>query len=293
MKTSFALWRSVIDEAKQCNEIAAVASLLSAMKYDKEYQDGLIINLDQIGVYLYGDIPDYQQKKRILNGLKGLETSQKIQLKKFSPSVFEVTLCGFNQTFSQSKVASMILLTDDLIKIFRSETKMDKFKLYLVFSIIVKNMDYSFKEKELRYKICHFPLSVMAANAGMTEKTFITYVKELERLHILYVLHSNGMYNVYKRMRITNLYCRFCDAELCNKFAKRINFMSSNNVTYDTNFKRKMKQVYNQICKGKIDYDNSVYEKLIEYVLMTEQTDLFNLDIVLEAQQETKSTICM
>ena len=286
MKTSFALWRSVIDEAKQCNEIAAVASLLSAMKYDKEYQDGLIINLDQIGVYLYGDIPDYQQKKRILNGLRGLETSQMIQLKKFSPSVFEVTLCGFNQTFSQSKVASMILLTDDLIKIFRSETKMDKFKLYLVFSIIVKNMDYSFKEKELRYKICHFPLSSMATNAGMTEKTFITYLKELERLHILYVLHSNGMYNVYKRMRITNLYCRFCDAELCDKFAKQINFMSSNEFTYDTNFRRKMKQIYNQICKGKIDYSESVYDELIMYINDSETAVGYDINIVYEAQQK-------
>lgn len=286
MKTSFVLWRSVIDEAKQCNEIAAVASLLSAMKYDKEYQDGLIINLDQIGVYLYGDIPDYQQKKRILNGLKGLETSQMIQLKKFSSSVFEVTLCGFNQAFSQSKVASMILLTDDLIKIFRLETKMDKFKLYLVFSIIVKNMDYSFKEKELRYKICHFPLSSMATNAGMTEKTFITYVKELERLHILYVLHSNGMYNVYKRMRITNLYCRFCDAELCDKFAKKINFMSSNEFTYDTNFRRKMKQIYNQICKGKIDYPEKTYDELIMYINDAETAIDYDINIVYEAQQK-------
>lgn len=286
MKISFALWRSVIDEAKQCNEIAAVASLLSAMKYDKEYQDNLIVSLDQVGTCLYGNVPDYQQKKRILNGLNGLEASQMIQLKKFSPSVFEVTLCGFNQTFSQTKVASMVLYTDDLIRIFRSETKMDKFKLYLVFSVITKNMDYSFREKDMRYKFCHFPLSIMAANANMAEKTFIGYTKELERLDILYILHSNGMYNVYQKMRITNIYCRFSDAELCREFAKRINFMSSNDVTYDTNFKRKMKQIYNQIYKGKIDYDNSIYEKLIEYVLMTEQTDVFNLDIVYEAQKK-------
>ena len=292
MKKSFLLWRSIVEQSKDNCEMNAIASLLSAMQYDCDYFGSLTTSVDQIGGYLYGAAPDRQQKKRILNGLYQLRDMQLIQMTELSSSLFEIVLCNFNKNYEETGQGTVVLYLEDLINIFRANTTVDKFKLYNVFTTVITRMDYSKKiEQILRYKFCTTPICFLANEADMSSKTFTNYIQELEKLGILYVMHSNGMYNIYKKMRITNIYCRTADNELCNKYAKQINFMSTNEFTYDTNFRRKMKQIYNQICKGKIDYPESVYDDLIMYINDSETAVGFDINIVYEAQQKAQK-IC-
>lgn len=287
MKKSFLLWRSIIDESKDNCEMTAVAALLSSMQYESDYLGSLIVHVDQIGATLYGVAPDRQQKKRILNGLHQLRDLQLIQMTELSSSLFKIILCGLNQKCEDTDRHVVVLYTEDLINIFRADTTVDKFKLYNVLTTIIVRMDYSKKiEKTIRYKFCTTPICFLANQIDMSSRTFASYVQELEKLGILYVMHSNGMYNVYKRMRVTNIYCRAADSELCGKYAKQINFMSSNEFTYDTNFRRKMKQIYNQICKGKIDYPEKTYDELIMYINDSETAVGYDINIVYEAQQK-------
>lgn len=287
MKKSFLLWRSIIEKSKDHCEMTAVAAFLSSMQYESDYLGSLIVHVNQIGATLYGVVPDRQQKKKILNGLHQLRDLQLIQMKELSSFTFEIVLCNFNKKYEDTGESYVVLYTEDLINIFRSDTTVDKFKLYNAFTTVITHMDYSKKiEQILRYKFCTTPICFLANRADMSSRTFTSYVQELEKLGILYVMHSNGMYNVYKRMRVTNIYCRAADNELCGKYAKQINFMSSNEFTYDTNFRRKMKQIYNQICKGKIDYSESVYDELIMYINDSETAVGYDINIVYEAQQK-------
>ena len=267
--------------------MTSIAALLSSMQYENDYMGSLTVDLDQIGGILYGTAPNRQQKKRILNGLHQLRDLQLIQMKELSSSLFEIVLCGFNQKHEDTGEHVLVLYTEDLINIFRADTTVDKFKLYNVLTIVIVCMDYSKKiEQSLRYKFCTTPINSLSDQANMSYKTFTSYIQELERLNILYVMHSNGMYNIYKKMRITNIYCRVFDKELCSKYAKGINFMSTNQFTYNTNFKRKMKQIYNQICKGNINYTEDIYDKLIGYIIDTDEGKSYDINIVYEAQQK-------
>lgn len=287
MKKSFLLRRSIVEQSKDNCEMTTIASLLSAMQYENDYFGSLTVSVDQIGGTLYGATPDRQQKKRILNGLHQLRDLQLIQMTELSSSLFEIVLCNFNKKSVDTGEYVVVLYTNDLINIFRADTTMDKFKLYNVLTTIIVCMDYSKKiEQTLRYKFCTTPIYYLANQADMASRTFTSYVQELEKLGILYVMHSNGMYNIYKKMRITNIYCRTADSVLCGKYAKQINFMSTNDFTYDTNFRRKMKQIYNQICKGKIDYSESVYNELIMYINDAETAVGYDINIVHEAQQK-------
>ena len=47
-----------------------------------------------------------------------------------------------------------------------------------------------------------------------------------------------------------------------------------------------MKQIYNQICKGKIDYSESIYDELIMYINDSETAVGYDINIVYEAQQK-------
>lgn len=287
MKKSFLLRRSIVEQSKDNCEMTAIASLLSAMQYENDYFGSLTVSVDQIGGTLYGATPDRQQKKRILNGLHQLRDLQLIQMTELSSSLFEIVLCNFNKKSEDTGEYVVVLYTNDLINIFRADITMDKFKLYNVFTTIIVCMDYSKKiEQTLQYKFCTTPICYLANQAGMSSRTFTSYVQELEKLGILYVMHSNGMFNIYKKMRVTNIYCRNADSELCGKYAKQINFMASNEFTYDTNFRRKMKQIYNQICKGKIDYPESVYNELIMYINDAETAVGYDINIVCEAQKK-------
>lgn len=287
MKKSFLLWRSIIEQSKDNYEMTAIASLLSAMQYEHDYFGSLTVEVNQIGGYLYGAAPDRQQKKRILNGLYQLRDKQLIQMTELSSSLFEIVLCNVNKKYEETGRGAVVLYLEDLINIFRADTTVDKFKLYNVLTTVITRMDCSKKiEQVLRYKFCTMSICFLANQAGMSSKTFTSYIQELEKLGILYVMHSNGMYNVYNRMRVTNIYCRTADSELCSEFAKRINFMSSNEFTYDTNSRRRMKQIYNQICKGKIDYPESVYDELIMYINDAETAVGYDINIVYEAQKK-------
>ena len=96
----------------------------------------------------------------------------------------------------------------------------------------------------------------LAEDLDKGEKTIMKQNGELEELKLLYIYHAgNG--------RTTNTYGRYEDREAIERYGDFRTGGSKRKTT--ANYKRRMKQLANQVAKGK-QYDQNIMEELAEYV---------------------------
>lgn len=285
MQEKYLITQHLVDETTGNMEMAAIASILSSLRNPHGILDYTVTNINEVGYFLYGDIPDRFQRKRILNGLNQLEEHGYIKTKNLPTGLIRIELLDLNM-YSHGMFYTLIY-TEELLKIFRIQTKCDRYKLFNVFLTIIRNMSFSKDAGELKGKYCRLSMGYLSEKLHISPKTFSNYVKELEKYNLLYVYRFNGMRIDNSEYREINIYCRYDDKELCKNYALYHNHIPSERFTYNTNFKRKMKQIYNQICKGKTNYTESIYDELIGYIIDTDEGNGYDINIVYEAQQKS------
>lgn len=285
MRKSFLIKQDLIEQAAECEDTLAVGALLTSLRSGNDALPYVLTSVTELSLYLFDDSPSQTQKNRINNGLVYLEKMNYIQIEHCVNPYIKIKFNELNEE-QQQNIYFLLLYAEDLFDIFRSNTKLNKFGLYNTFCTLIRYMDNSVRAGECRSKCCRLPLRYMAANLDMSSKTFGKYLNELERLKIIYVRHSDGRYNKAICTRETNIYCRYSDKELCNKYARKFSYMPEARDVHDVNFRRKMKQIYNQICNGKIDYPEETYNELIMYINDAETAIGYDINIVYEAQQK-------
>lgn len=285
MKPSFLIKRELIERATECEDALAVGALLESLREDDSFFPYLMMTEQVLGAYLFGEDPSRSQRTRIKNGLEYLQEIKYIQLEYCDRFLLEIRFVELSDE-QKNDENHMLLYAEDLLNVFRADTKMNKFSLYKTFCMIVNNMDNPTDTKEYQNKFCRLPSYYMALKLNMSPKTLVRYIDELERLKIIYIRHTDGRYNPVIRMRETNIYCRFSDKKLCNEYTTSLGYPQEPIYICDVNFKRRMKQIYNQICKGKIDYPEKTYDELIMYINDAETAIGYDIDIVYEAQQK-------
>lgn len=284
MQEKFLLNQSLVDKTTESMEMAVIASILSSLRNPYDILEHTAININEIGYFLYGSIPDRFQRKRISNGLKQLEKHGYIKLEKPQSGFICIELLDLNKY--RRGMFYTLIYSEELLKIFRIQTKLDKYKLFNVFLIVIRNMSFSKDAGKLKGKYCQLPIGYMSEKLHISPSTFAKYIKELEKSELLYVYRFNVTKVDDSIHREINVYCRYKDKDLCKNYALVNNSISSDKFIYDTNSRRRMKQIYNQICKGKIDYPESVYDELIMYINDAETAIGYDINIVYEAQQK-------
>lgn len=284
MQEKFLLNQSLVDKTTESMEMAVIASILSSLRNPYDILEHTAININEIGYFLYGSIPDRFQRKRISNGLKQLEKHGYIKLEKPQSGFICIELLDLNKY--RRGMFYTLIYTEELLKIFRIQTKLDKYKLFNVFLTVIRNMSFSKDAGKLKGKYCQLPIGYMSEKLHISPSTFTKYIKELEKSELLYVYRFNVTKVDDSIHREINVYCRYKDKDLCKNYALVNNSISSDKFIYDTNSRRRMKQIYNQICKGKIDYPESVYDELIMYINDAETAIGYDINIVYEAQQK-------
>lgn len=285
MRKSFLIKQDLVEQAAECEDALAVGALLTSLRSGNDALPYVLTSVTELSLYLFDESPSQTQKNRINNGLVYLEKMNYIQIEHCVNPYIKIKFNELNEE-QQQNIYFLLLYAEDLFDIFRSNTRLNKFGLYSTFCTLIRYMDNSVRAGEYRSKFCRLPIYYMAASLAVSYRTLGKYLNELERLKIIYVRHSDGKYNKAIRMRETNIYCRYSDKELCNKYARKFSYMPEARDVHDTNFRRKMKQIYNQICKGKIDYPESVYDELIMYINDAETAVGYDINIVYEAQQK-------
>lgn len=284
MQEKFLLNQSLVDKTTESMEMAVIASILSSLRNPYDILEHTAININEIGYFLYGSIPDRFQRKRISNGLKQLEKHRYIKLEKPQSGFIRIELLDLNKY--RHGMFYTLIYTEELLKIFRIQTKLDKYKLFNVFLTVIRNLSFSKDAGKLKGKYCQLSIGYMSEKLHISPLTFAKYIKELEKSELLYVYRFNVTKVDDSIHREINVYCRYKDKDLCKNYALVNNSVSSDQFTYDTNSRRRMKQIYNQICKGKIDYSESIYDELIMYINDSETAVGYDINIVYEAQQK-------
>lgn len=285
MRKSFLIKQDLVEQAAECEDALAVGALLTSLRSSNDALPYVLTSVTELSLYLFDDLPSQTQKNRINNGLVYLEKMNYIQMEHCVNPYIKIKFNELNEK-QQQNIYFLLLYADDLFDIFRSNTRLNKFGLYSTFCTLIRYMDNSVRAGEYRSKFCRLPIHYMAASLDVSSSTLGKYLNELERLKIIYVRHSDGKYNRAIRMRETNIYCRYSDKELCNKYARKFSYTTESSDVNDVNFRRKMKQIYNQICKGKIDYPEKTYDELIMYINDAETAIGYDINIVYEAQQK-------
>lgn len=285
MREKFLIKQDLVEQATECEDALAVYALLASLRDDDDILPYLMTGEQALSMYLFGKSPSRSQRTRVKNGLTYLRKMNYIQIKECGHSLIKVYL---NESHNEKQDNNDLILlhAEDLLNVFQSNTKMNKFSLYMTLCMIVRHTDNSTDDKEYQNKFCCLPSYYMALKLNISPTTLGRYLNELERLKIIYVRHTDGRYNPVIRMRETNIYCRFSDQNLCNKYAMNLGYPQEPIYICDVNFKRKMKQIYNQICKGKINYSEDTYDKLIDYIMATDVNNNLDINIVYEAQQK-------
>lgn len=284
MQEKFLLNQSLVDKTTESMEMAVIASILSSLRNPYDILEHTAININEIGYFLYGSIPDRFQRKRISNGLKQLEKHRYIKLEKPQSGFIRIELLDLNKY--RHGMFYTLIYTEELLKIFRIQTKLDKYKLFNVFLTVIRNLSFSKDAGKLKGKYCQLSIGYMSEKLHISPSTFAKYIKELEKSELLYVYRFNVTKVDDSIHREINVYCRYKDKDLCKNYALVNNSVSPDQFTYDTNSRRRMKQIYNQICKGKIDYSESIYDELIMYINDSETAVGYDINIVYEAQQK-------
>lgn len=285
MRKSFLIKQDLVEQAAECEDALAVGALLTSLRSSNDALPYVLTSVTELSLYLFDDLPSQTQKNRINNGLVYLEKMNYIQMEHCVNPYIKIKFNELNEK-QQQNIYFLLLYAEDLFDIFRSNTRLNKFGLYSTFCTLIRYMDNSVRAGEYRSKFCRLPIYYLAASLNVSSSTLGKYLNELERLKIIYVRHSDGKYNKAIRMRETNIYCRYSDKELCNKYARKFSYMPEARDVYDVNFRRKMKQIYNQICKGKIDYPEKTYDELIMYINDAETAIDYDINIVYDAQQK-------
>lgn len=285
MRENFLIKQDLVEQATECEDALAVYALIESLRDDDDFLPYLMTSEQALSVYLFGKSPSRSQRTRIKNGLIYLQKMNYVQIKECGHSLIKVYLNELHNEKQDNK--DLILLhAEDLLNVFQANTKMNKFRLYMTFCMIVRHMDNSTDDKEYQNKLCRLPSYYMALKLNISPTTFGQYLHELERLKIIYIHYTDGRYNPVIRTRETNIYCRFSDQKLCDKYANKMGYSQEPFYIHNINLRRKMKQIYNQICKGKINYSEDTYDKLIDYIMATDVNNNLDINIVYEAQQK-------
>lgn len=285
MRENFFIKRDLIEQAVECEEALTIGALLAGLKEDDDYLPYLLTDDRVLYAYLFGEAPNRSRRTRIKNGLMYLQNMKYIQIESCDHSLVKIKFNNLSAE-QQDDEDYLLLYTQDLVNIFRAETKINKFSLFNVFCMIVKFIDNPMNPKEYQNKCCRLPMYCISESLCVSPTTLEKYINELERLKIIYVRRSNGRYNPITHIRETNIYSRYSDKDLCNEYALKLGYAFDSFDIHDTNFRRKMKQIYNQICKGKIDYPEKTYDELIMYINDAETAIGYDINIVYEAQQK-------
>lgn len=285
MRPSFFIKQELIDQTSECEEALAVWALLASLREDNDALQYLVVSEQTLSANLFDDVPSRSQRTKIKNGLTYLRKMNYIQTEECGCSIIKVYL-NESHNEQQDNKDLILLYGKDLINVFQSNTKMNKFSLYRTFCMIVRYMDNSANVKKYQNKFCRLPSYCMALKLNMSPTTLGRYLNELERLKVIYIHRTDGRFNPVIRTRETNIYCRFFDQVLCDQYASKLGYSQEPFYIHDINLRRKMKQIYNQICKGKINYSEDTYDKLIDYIKATDIDNNLDINIVYEAQQK-------
>lgn len=219
------------------------------------------VTCNQLIYYLTGKVSQQRNKitDYIKSGINELE-EKKIIIKKKEFSKHYILNCKNLWIDTDSESFTKIFF-DEVQQIFKINN-INNFTLlrYFIFVIGTFNWNITVYLSNGEYKngiIGNFTIDYLAEKVGISQKTVIEYNKILEKKKLLYVYRQKDFLideeNNIKSL--SNVYGRYCDREYIETFANnqkeyKQSYRFTKNNQEQTNNKRKLAQMYQQLLKG-------------------------------------------
>ena len=179
---------------------------------------------------------------------------------------------------------------DDLLRITKSDLQNNK-KLSMIkyYITLMGSFNHSKDLKEYSGKVSTVPISFLASQTGISEKSIQRYNEWLEDHELIYIHRSADFIKKAGGLsQITNVYSRPCDKRVCDEYAKQYEEQygyNSSVKSYKTKGQadrnRSLAQKYRQMCKGK-QYDPETTEEIRRYIENTNRKAQEELDTMIE-----------
>ena len=237
-------------------------------------------------IYVNGDILSYQLMKTmnvqrrfvesIKTGLTELidQNFVKVIETKGQNSIIDCS----NLFITEQKEYFTIISYDELLKIFQLEKNNFSILKYFVLLIgtVSSSIDVWIDAYQHKTRVVgNLTIDYLSQLFGISERTIIRYNKILEDIGILYVYRSNDFLidkDTGEISRLTNIYGRpedkiYIDTYAVNQKKYKESYRYVENNTKKANAKRRLAQMYNQICKGKdSNYSKKDIKQVYQYV---------------------------
>ena len=173
-----------------------------------------------------------------------------------------------------------IIHFDDIQRIMASDSpikpQLVKFYIYLMSKINSKITVYDVSGEEKKNIIGMQPQQYLSHITGMSTHTIMRYNRILEDMEVIYVCRSNDFIVTDSGLKqFANVYGRYADKEYLIKYGNSLKEQyGSYNHTYkkktETNTKRRLAQMYLQLCKGKM-YSEEEIKEIYDYITAQNQ----------------------
>lgn len=178
----------------------------------------------------------------------------------------------------------------DLLRITKSDLQNNK-KLSMIkyYITLIGSFNHSKDLKNYSGKVSTVPISYLASQTGISEKSIQRYNDWLEEHDLIYIHRSTDFVKKSSGLsQITNVYSRPCDKQLCDEYASQYEEQYGYNSSvrsYKTKGQadrnRSLAQKYHQMCKGK-QYDPETTEEIKRYIENTNKKAQEELDTMIE-----------
>ena len=237
------------------------------------------IHIDALLFAIYEKTDVSQQiRENIFKAVNNLIKKEFIVADKHSKASYIVQQASLKPNIENERFT--IIALSDIKTIMQSDSlikpQLVKYYIYLMSTINSQITVYSIDGKPKRNVVGKQTQVYLANLTGISTHTVMRYNAILEQLGIIYVYRANDFkINDSRITQLPNVYGRGVDSEFVIKYGEdQKRWQQTYNVVRpkqdEANTKRRLAQMYIQLCKGKIYSDDEIRE-IYEYVVAQNQ----------------------
>ncbi len=233
------------------------------------------VSVNRLAYSLIGDM-DYEKVliDSLVRGIVELAGGKYITINKDlrTKASYEYVLDLSGIWLDTEKDKFVVVSSNEVYKIMTcKEVMKKKISMLKYFMALISTFDWS-----LDSKIGHMSQQYIAEQADNSVRTCQRYNEILEEMKMIFVYKSNDKVRINDKLKqIKNCYSRYKDKAICEEYASnyenmygvehRIVQSKKNKSQADHN--RRLGAIYNQICCGNTDYDESTIKEVYKYVI--------------------------
>lgn len=256
MKDKIGVNTKIVDDLNLNAEAISVVVSLNGVLSD--FNTTMPLTILSIGYYMFNRKPTIRERESIKVGIENLIKYGYVKIvEEYSK---QDTLYDLRNIFTDLQSFYILVFPKEISKILNIDKKVNKYKLLRFYLVILSTINskkkFGFTSQEL-----------LCQKANISIDTLRKYNNILIESELLYIQKHTGEYKRWVDQNgvthvegISNTYCRYEDRDTCIKDSKNASIHRGQLNIDLLNYRRKLKQKYNAMKKGKAYTEDEIIE---------------------------------